>query len=179
MNNFDGASFSLSSDERPLFSQLFGNGYYTALLTNSDLPDGTSIEASTPGKLFDLGVSPGPYMFATIDGLNLTSVYYGTPTTSATDDEIKSAVLTALAKYKQANGIKSTSTPSWAAFSSHTPYIPMVSNTAIQDKFYQKMYALQGQNSTFYNGAAWHTQDSSLLWKFTDDYILPIILASF
>lgn len=179
VSNFDGAAFALSSTERAVFSQFFGNGYYTALISNSGLPDGTSIEASTSGERFQVGKTPGPYMFATIDGLNLTSVYFGTSSTTTSDADVKSAILTALSKYKSANGITSAATPSWAVFKSHTPFNLMVSSAAIKDKFYQKLYALQGVNSTFYNGAAWHTQDSGLLWKFTDDYILPIILASF
>ena len=69
-------------------------------------------------------------------------------------------------------------TPEFAKYVNHAPFNFMVSKEAIKDGFYKKLYALNGQRNTFYNGLAWHTMDSSLLWKYTDDYIIPILLAS-
>jgi hypothetical protein len=48
--------------------------------------------------------------------------------------------------------------------------------TIIEAGFYTKLYALQGQRSTFYTGAAWNAQDSSMLWVFTEA-LLPAIAA--
>jgi hypothetical protein len=52
----------------------------------------------------------------------------------------------------------------------------MVSPQEIAAGFYSRVNALQGQNSTFYTGAAFQTNDSSLIWAFTES-LLPSIAA--
>ena len=50
----------------------------------------------------------------------------------------------------------------------------MVSASDIAAGFYTQLNALQGRNRTFYTGAAFQTNDSSLIWRFTQE-ILPQI----
>ncbi|KAI4863875.1 FAD/NAD(P)-binding domain-containing protein [Hypoxylon rubiginosum] len=107
----------------------------------------------------------------------LTQVYYGSPAVLPEED-VKADILATVKRIQEARGISTENTPDWLAFSSHVPFNLMVSNDAIRDGFLKKLFALQGRRHTFYNGAAWHTQDSSVLWRFTEDYVLPIILAS-
>ncbi|KAK7968653.1 beta-cyclopiazonate dehydrogenase [Apiospora saccharicola] len=109
-------------------------------------------------------------------GRLITNVYYGSPGVLS-DDEVKADIVGGLQRYQEENGLP-VAQPEWLAFSSHAPFNLMVSNDKVADGFYEELFALQGCRNTFYNGAAWHTQDSSALWKFTEYYILPIMLAA-
>jgi hypothetical protein len=44
--------------------------------------------------------------------------------------------------------------------------------------FIGRKYALQGRSSTFYTGAAWSAQFTTILWEYNDKYVLPRLLAS-
>ena len=52
----------------------------------------------------------------------------------------------------------------------------MVPADDIANGFYKALNSLQGRNGTFYTGAAFQTNDSSLIWSFTES-LLPKILA--
>lgn len=56
----------------------------------------------------------------------------------------------------------------FVAFKSHTPYELSVTGKQIKDGSYGNLYALQGQQNTWYTGAAFHTHDASLLRDFTE-----------
>ena len=62
-------------------------------------------------------------------------------------------------------------------FSAHTPFELHVTAEEIAAGFYTTLGSLQGRNHTFYNGAAFDTHDSSLLWQFTKNHVLPLVLA--
>jgi hypothetical protein len=61
-------------------------------------------------------------------------------------------------------------------FSGHNPFQLTVSTSAIEAGFYKDLYTPQGYHNTFYTGAAWIAQDSSLVWSFTE-ILLPSMLA--
>ncbi|KAI1418739.1 FAD/NAD(P)-binding domain-containing protein [Hypoxylon sp. FL1857] len=165
--------YDLSDDEKTLFSQFSANGYYTGLLNNTGF--NVSMFAAGPNQQYEVPKLPGPYTFNINQGL--TQVFYGGPIVYLEDD-VKADILETVRRVREARGIPTDTYPEWLAFSSHSPFNLMVSNEAIKGGFYEKLFALQGQRNTYYSGAAWHTQDSSVLWQFTEDYILPILLAS-
>ncbi|KAI1499410.1 FAD/NAD(P)-binding domain-containing protein [Biscogniauxia marginata] len=168
------SGYDLSNDERALFGQFFANGYYTGVLNNTGITG--TLYATGPGQPYNVPTLPGPYSITTTQE-GLTQVYYGSPQVLS-DDEVNADIISNIQRVQRAKGIPDDVEPDWLAFHSHAPFNLMVSNEAIRDGFYRDLYDLQGQRNTFYNGAAWHTQDSSVLWEFTDDYIIPICLAS-
>ncbi|KAI0383151.1 FAD/NAD(P)-binding domain-containing protein [Hypomontagnella monticulosa] len=165
-------NYDLSDDEKALFCQFSANGYYSGLLNNTGF--GIGMSAVAPGQPYDIPQLPALYTVNINQGL--AQVYYGSPEVLPEED-VKADILATIQRAQEARGLPVT-TPEWLAFGNHAPFNLMVSNEAIKDGFYEKLFALQGQRNTFYNGAAWHTQDSSVLWQFTEDYILPILLAS-
>ncbi|KAI2638864.1 FAD/NAD(P)-binding domain-containing protein [Hypomontagnella submonticulosa] len=165
-------SYDLSDDEKVLFGQFSANGYYSGVLNNTGFDIGMSSVA--PDRPYAVPQLPGLYTINVNQGL--TQVYYGSPKVLPEED-VKADILATVRRVQEARGLPIT-TPEWLAFANHAPFNLMVSNEAIRDGFYEKLFALQGQRNTFYNGAAWHTQDSSILWQFTEDYILPILLAA-
>jgi hypothetical protein len=66
----------------------------------------------------------------------------------------------------------------FTAFSAHNPFELGVSSEQIAAGFYTRLGSLQERNRTFYNGAAFHTHDSGLLWQFSDDQAVRSILST-
>lgn len=172
------SNFDVSDAEKTLFSQFFANGYYTGLLRNTGLPSGLSRLSLDTTQPFNIPQLPGIYTLSVVPSTNLTSVYYGSPS-PLPDEQVQADIVSTIKRLRQRQGISdSSSEPEWAIFSAHTPFNLQVSPEAIQDRFYEKLYALQGQRNTFYNGAAWQSQDSSVIWNFTESDVLPRILGA-
>ncbi|KAK8054807.1 Beta-cyclopiazonate dehydrogenase [Apiospora rasikravindrae] len=171
--------YDLSAEERSLFSQFFANGYYTGVLNNTGLDPAAALVNHAPDRPYGIPDLPGIYaMHSTpLPGDRfVTNAFYGSPDVLP-DDDVKADIVATIQRYQTANGMFVIE-PNWLKFSSHAPFNLMVPNDKIADGFYEWLFALQGQRNTFYNGAAWHTQDSSALWEFTDYYVIPIMLAS-
>ena len=64
-------------------------------------------------------------------------------------------------------GVFEASEPEIAAFASHSPETLIVSTDDVRDGFYKKLYALQGEQSTFYTGYTFCTDYSTPLWNYT------------
>jgi hypothetical protein len=68
------------------------------------------------------------------------------------------------------------STGSIVAFADHSPLEPRPSAQNLKEGFYKDLFALQGHRSTYYTGAAWAADYSTVVWMFTEQYILPKLL---
>ncbi|KAK6079403.1 Beta-cyclopiazonate dehydrogenase 3 [Seiridium cupressi] len=173
VENMDG--YDLSEGEKSLFRGFFANGYYTGVLNNTGL--NKALIATAPGQPYGVPVLPGIHSAYPIPvGEGILQVFYGSPTILP-DEDVQADVIASVRRYHHENELPLTES-NWLKFPSHSPLNLMVSNSAIADGFYEKLLSLQGRRNTFYNGATWHAQDSSVLWKFTDDYIIPILLKS-
>ncbi|OKP13973.1 Beta-cyclopiazonate dehydrogenase [Penicillium subrubescens] len=170
-------AFDLDDRETALFGAFQNTGYYTSLVKNTGLPAGfssLSVGADTPYNIPDL---PGVY---TVDSTAIEGVFdikYGSPH-GLSDDFVRGEILSYVKKL-QANGFaeKVPGEPEFVRFNSHTPFELTVSQDLISGGFYERLYGLQGYRGTWYTGAAFHTQDSSMLWNYTDSYVLPSMLS--
>ena len=173
------AGYDLSTDETNLFNQLMSNGYYTGVLNNTGLNPNTRYTARSPSQPYNLPHLPGIYDIVPTGASRLMHVFYGSPRPMPVDS-VKMDILASLKRLRAAQGLENGTSeqPNFVAFTDHAPFNLMVSTKAISAGFYSKLYALNGQRNTFYNGAAWQTQDSNEIWEYTDRYILPILLAS-
>ena len=172
-------NYDLSPTETSLFSQFFANGYYVAVLNNTGLPLNKSYTSANPlNPPYNTPRLPGIYSVSPTGASDLIEVFYGSPHPIPIPD----VQVDILAKVKRLaisqNVTSSAPDPNIVAFTAHTPFNLMVSNDAIASGFYEKLYALNGQRNTWYNGAAWQTQDSNAIWEFTEGVILPGLLAS-
>ena len=167
-------NFDLSISEESLFAKFYNNAFYTGVLRGTSLPTDAPIQSSGPTKPYNVPDLPGIYALNPHPTTGLVQVYYGSPQTLS-EDQVRADIITAVQRIQKARSMSIT-TPEFVAFATHTPFNMMVSCDAIRDGFYKKLYALQGQRHTFYNGASFHTQDSSVLWRFTEQ-LLPRILA--
>jgi hypothetical protein len=91
------------------------------------------------------------------------------------DAAVQQAVVAALLRLQSAG--LDTTVPDFVAFKNHSAFYLHVSRDDIQNGFYKRFNALQGQRRTWYTGAALVTQDSSLIWNFTET-LLPQIADS-
>jgi len=95
-----------------------------------------------------------------------------------TDDEVKADILATNARLVERLGYPAlNATPKFVGFNAHNPFELTVSTQAISDGFYGRLEALQGRRQTWWTGAAWQAQDSSSLWSFTEDTVLPKLVA--
>lgn len=169
-------AFDLDDREADLFSEFSNTGYYTALLNNTGLPanfSSVSVGADTP---YNVPTLPGVYTVSATAIEGIFDIKYGSPR-GLPEHHVRSEILSYVKKL-QDNGFaaKASGGPKFVRFNSHTPFELTVSPDQISDGFYKQLYALQGYRNTWYTGAAFHTQDSSMLWNFTESYVLPSLL---
>ena len=171
--------YDLSANETELFSQFVANGYYVGVLNNTGLQPNKSYTSVDPrNPPYDKPRLPGLYTIAPTGASDLVEVFYGSPIPLSVAD-VQSDILAKVKRLATSQAINNTcADPDFVAFTAHTPFNLMVSNEAIANGFYERLYALNGQRNTFYNGAAWQTQDSNEIWEYTESYVLPILLAS-
>ena len=169
------SGFDLDDAERSLFTQFSSSGYYTALLRNTGFPNNISFLNNAVNTPYNLPPQPSVYSFAPTAIPGVQSVFYGGPS-NLTDAFVQADIIKSVRELQKANNLPET-TPTFAIYSSHTPFELTVPADAIAAGFYSKLYALQGLRNTFYTGAAFHAYDSSLLWEFTEA-LLPKIVAS-
>lgn len=161
--------FDLDATEKGLFSQFFYSAYYTGLFKNTGLPKDTHYVNVGADTMYNIPDLPGAYNIVptAVDGLFY--YWYGSPS-SLSQSSIQTAMTALLGRLTG-----STQTPEYVAFNSHTPFKLEVSAADIQNRFYDKLYALQGQRGLWYTGGTMNTQSSGDIWNFTK-VLLPSIV---
>lgn len=169
------AGFDLDASEKELFAQFLSNGYWTGLIRNIGIPNNLTVQNIGANTPYNLPVLPGLYGVSPTVVPGLHDFKYGSPC-NIPDDQVQSNIVADIHRLRTAGTLNTTS-PEFAAFSSHTPFELTVPSDAIKAGFYRKLYALQGQRNTWYTGAAFHYHDSTALWQFTEA-LLPNITVS-
>jgi hypothetical protein len=168
--------FALDSREAKLFGEFVNTGYYTCLMKNTGLPANFTSYSVSADLPYNLPQLPGVYSIFPTAIQGVFDIKYGSPK-GLPDDFVQQEILTYV-KELQENGLaeKVAGEPEFVKFKSHTPFELTVARDEIARGFYKDLYALQGHRNTWYTGAAFHTQDSSMLWNFTESYVLPDLL---
>lgn len=168
------AGFDLDARERSLFAQFRTKAYWTAVARMTGLPPEVDIANTGADTPYHLPVLPGIY------GVGLTGVpdlynvkYGGDHPLSAL--EVRADILGELRRIATA-GTYPLRVERLEVLKSHSPFELHVSAPTIAGGFYRRLYGLQGRNRTFYNGAAFITHDSGVIWRFTEG-LLPAIAA--
>ena len=166
----------LSRREAAVFSKFINAGYFTSIVNNTGIPGNLSVFNGDPTMPFDVPQLPGIYSIQETLVQGLHTVYYGTPRshTPYDDASVKGAIIRDILKLQSSNPQNFAQTePSFVAYSSHAPFYLQASATDIAGGFYERLYALQGERSTYWTGASWRAQDSSSLWYFNEKIVLP------
>ena len=167
-------SFDFSQAEKSLFAQHTHSDFYAGLLRNTNLHTYAPIHALAPEKPYAIPSPPGIHTIHPNSASGLIQVYYGSPR-AIPKEEVRADIIAAVQRMQLARSIPATAKSEFVCFANHTPFNMMVPSEAIRAGFYEKIYKLQEQKNTWYNGASFHTQDSSVLWRFTEE-LLPRIL---
>lgn len=167
--------FDLDRKEERLFSRFQFKHYSTGIvqLTGVPLEQIANSGSDTP---FGLGALPGPYSVypTTTTNTELRNVKYGSDT-PLSRSQAKHNITRDIQRLKTAGTYPDLELQGFKIFKTHQPFELNVSAEEIAAGFYRKLYALQGRNNTYYNGAAFHTHDSTALWQFTENTVLPLL----
>ncbi|BCB78781.1 hypothetical protein GCM10022251_78240 [Phytohabitans flavus] len=172
LSTFDG--FDLDATERAIFGRFRHHRYWTAVARLSGMPTGVSlvnVGADTP---YNLAPLPGWYGLTVTGVPNLWGVKYGSEGPMS-NQAVRAAIVADIRRLRTA-GSYPVELDRLEIFKAHNPFELVVRPGDIAGGFYRRLYGLQGRNRTFYTGAAFHTHDSSLLWRFTEE-LLPSITA--
>ncbi|KAM6524428.1 hypothetical protein FSOLCH5_005030 [Fusarium solani] len=168
--------FDLDDGEKILFAKWHWENWYVALFNGSGLPANLTLVNSrpNPGSLY----APTPnfvwrYTFTGIRDLYATQVV-GKSDLSA--QGAKDLIRAGLRNINTA-GTYATKRIDFVAWAKHAPLQLAVSAKELVCGFYKELYALQGRKSTWYTGAAWAPDYTSILWVFTEETILPGVIA--
>lgn len=169
--------FDLDRTEESLFRRFRQNAYYAGILKLSGVPAGLSVTNSNERTAYNLPPLPGIY------GLNPTlvpglwNVKFGS-TVPLSDFDVKATIV---------SQIRRLSDPTYfptpprvldiVTFSGHVPFELYVNRDDIARGFYGALNDLQGRNRTYYNGATFQSHNSSLIWRYSKDTLLPLVLA--
>ncbi|KAJ7850083.1 hypothetical protein B0H13DRAFT_2087591 [Mycena leptocephala] len=168
----------LTADERALTAQFNNSYYWDMVIAGTGLPDNVFIDAVDFAAPDAIPAQPGLYgVFSSgVDGLAVA--YFGSPHYMS-DAQVKAETVAALGRLVRANGWDNGSfAPEFVGFHNHAPFLLTVPVEAVRKGFYRRLNALQGVKNTWWTGAAWQTQDSSLIWNFTEAVVLPRLLES-
>jgi hypothetical protein len=171
-------NLNLSHRETSVFSKFVNAGYYTSIINNTGIPATLSIYNSDPLMPFEVAQLPSVFSIQETHVPGLHTVYYGTPRspiTSLTNDaSVQAAIIQDLKRLQTSNTRTFTETePNFVAFSSHTPFYLQASAVNIKQGFYKDLYELQGVRNTYWSGASWRSHDSSSIWRFNEQIVLP------
>ncbi len=166
--------FGLDATECSLFSRFQSANYYAALLSLPGVPHDLTVQNIGADTPYNLPPLPAIYVLSASNIPGLFDAWMGTPQ-PLSDADARTTIVEAIARLQAAGTLPATK-PSFVDFSSHSPCELTVSAADIAGGFYRSLNALQGHRSTFWNGAAFHVHDSSLLWQFTET-LLPSIAA--
>jgi hypothetical protein len=163
--------------ERSTFGRFNSSSYYTGLVRLTGVPAGLAVSNLGAATPYNLPPLPGIYGLNPSQVPGLWNVKYGSPT-RLTDNDVKRRIV---ADIERLHDPVTFPTPprvtEFATFAGHNPFELRVSADRIGAGFYSTLGSLQGRNHTYYNGAAFHTHDSSVLWQFTNNHVLPLLLA--
>jgi hypothetical protein len=165
-------NFDIDYEEHSVFEQFSATGYYTGLLRNSGIPPNTTVYNRGSNTTYNIPNLPNIYSISASTIPGLQNIYYGSDTILPVDQVMNSIITTTQRIFPN---VTETAGPEFAVFSSHSPFMLTVPSNAIEKGFYRNLNKLQGHGHMFYTGAAFQTQDSSLIWQFTE-ILLPLVV---
>ena len=174
------ATIDLSQHEQTTLSKFSYTREYTGILNNAALEAGKSYfnmpSASAPNNHLVLPDFPFTNTISYIGGDNLFEVVI------VGDDTLDEAGARALvqenfnAMFQSGqladSGIQELD---WVDFSVHGPMHARVSVDDVKDGFFQQLYKMQGERSTWWTGGAFACNFQTTLWQF-DETLIPRIL---
>ena len=166
------APLDLDPVETALLTRLRPNHYSTGVVRLSGLAPGLTIQNIGADTRDNLPPLPGIYSLTPTPIPGLWNVKYGSPV-PLPDAMVRRAIAADIRRLASVGSFPVVF-EGFEIFSNHQPFELMVGSGDIAGGFYRSLQALQGRRNTFYTGAAFQTNDSSRIWRFTES-LLPQI----
>ncbi|KAH7359338.1 amine oxidase [Plectosphaerella cucumerina] len=172
----------LDDDEREVFSKWLWSTVYVGIARSPALPVGGSLTntptSAVPSNWLSLPRNPFVGRFDWMGEENFRVLVTGTEETDSCDAQ--ALVKETFRRLADAGTVEAEEDEKMelAAWADHGPMHLWVSSGDLAGGFIRRKYALQGRSSTFYTGAAWSAQFTTILWEYNDKYVLPRLLAS-
>lgn len=172
------APLDLRENERKTLSKFTYTREYTGILNNTAFVPGTRYfnmpAASAPD---DYLILPEFSFTNTINSLgddNLFAVIIVGDNELRTPDEAKALVQDDFSTMLETGTLEGESCEEleWVAFSTHGPMHSRVSAEEVKAGFFQELYQLQGERSTWWTGGAFSVNFQTTLWEF-DETLFP------
>ena len=173
-------AWDLSEQETDLFSRFSWETLYVGIVNNTGLPSDVPGIRNAPNNATGLFLPHGnftdAYDRAGSDNDKVLDLWTTRVIGQAglTEDEAKSLVLQPLNTMEDA-GTYDIAAPEVVKFTSHGATVPKLSPEDLKAGFFNKLYELQGQRSTFWTGLAWAPDYTPILWDFTEKLFPQII----
>jgi hypothetical protein len=176
--NLEGLSpLGLDETEERVYKRWKYSNVYASIVTHPSLPNNTAL-TNTPAQ-----AAPSNYLALPQDPFTCRFDYMGAPifralivgNESLSVDGSKGVTKAALQKIIEAGTISNTTSSDqmkFVAFANHGAMHLRVTTEELKAGFISDLYALQGHKSTWYTGAGWSAQFTSVVWAFTDT-VLP------
>ncbi|PKS09627.1 hypothetical protein jhhlp_004246 [Lomentospora prolificans] len=173
--------FDLDNDEWAVFEKFDYSTVYAGIVSHPSLPVNVSlvntVPEAAPANYYQFPQGP---ILARFDYMGSDSDYFRVLIVGDRDFDEAGAQI--LVRDSIANLIDGGALPEgdiddvdYVAFVNHGPMHLRASVEAIEGGFIQEQYALQGRRSTWYTGAAWSVQFTTILWAF-NDVLLPKVV---
>ncbi|KAE9365770.1 amino oxidase [Stipitochalara longipes BDJ] len=175
------APLNLSKAEQDIFSIWGLTREYCGIVTSPSLPINGSLvntpSAAVPANYVSFPSPPFVVRYQYLGDNNFRILVTGTE--NYTVPLAQSLARSTFNTLAATGDIPQGSNLTFAAFEEHTTTRQPIPSEEVRNGFYGKLYALQGQISTFYTGRSWTGQFTTILWEFNDQWMLPRLLASF
>ena len=178
------APFNLDETESSVFDKWDTTRVFAGIVQHPSLPANISIVNTVPDAAPDNYLAfPEMPVLARFDYMGAPSDLFRVFVVTDTDlnvDGAQELVRDNLASMIEAGTVESGDIEDlvFVAFADHGPMHLRASAEDLAEGFIQDLYALQGRRSTWYTGAAWSVQFTTLVWEF-NEALLPKLLDSF
>lgn len=168
--------FGLSAQEKSIFGKWHWENWYVAIFKGSGLPSNYNIVNAKPKPSALWTPKPSFVWRYTSTGIRDLYTVNVVGRSTLSKQGAKGLIRAGLESFKKA-GTFATKSIEFVAWAKHAPLQLSVSAKELKGGFYGELYSLQGKKSTWYTGAAWAPDYTSILWVFTEATILPGLLA--
>lgn len=180
---YNTAPLDLNSNEENILSKFTYTVEYSGIVNNSAFAVGSSyFNLPSAAAPVNYQVLPNASFTNTISYMGGDNLFHVIIVGSETLDESSAKALVqenfnTLLKAGRLTEPEEGQELDWVAFSVHGPMHARVTAEDVQTGFFQQLYALQGQRSTWWTGGAFSCNFQTTLWEF-DETLFPKILAN-
>ncbi|KAF6816735.1 amine oxidase [Colletotrichum musicola] len=175
LDNLEGVG--IDEEETTVFSKWKWSTVYAGVVSHPSLPSGFSYTNTDPKTWLSIPELPFVGRFDYLGGNNYRVLVTGGSEFTSLD--ARELVKNSLAKLAAAGTVPSLGDEPLEikAWADHGAMHLHVSGDELDAGFVTDLYALQGRKSTFFTGGAWSAQFTTILWEFSNRFLLPRLLA--